>query len=506
MGNRGIVSVALLAVLSACTPNAPVGEDSAPSPMSSMTDQSSPSVVSPPTPETTRSAGPGYPAGWIRYHQPELRLSFAFPPMDGYTRFEMPFSDSGAGAGRDRYLRFTQIFEEPGPDGGPPADPDPEARTLTFAGGASKRARAGRECEPTDTYLWRRDGERFLIDIAAPGTNCDYEVAPIEVIERADGLGAIVFDLAQYLNAGALPPDTPASTSRDLIAILNLPSEHHRWFKSLTFVFDLDDDRVPNPEPALSDITLADVRRVIRSVALDPEPVIVPAEASSSLDPRNPSGTTLRPLDGRVGDPEGWVRYRSAALGIEVPFPRVPGETREFIHSSHRNRHRLYSWTTWYPGFEPGGKSGYPEHRTVYGFAGGTSAKADDARGCGLTDAAGWTRRGSTYRVLGPNGGCEYDVEDPIDVIRRDDGAAALLFRENEFLDGFCCHGKDLVAILRFPEDHHPEFDAILFHFDNFDDGPTYSRPEPEPALPGFTLEDARTVIHGVRFFPPAEN
>jgi hypothetical protein len=215
---------------------------------------------------------------------PRLRISFAFPPMDGSALTEVILSEEDAGGPPGEYhFRFTQVFDTGRPPDPESGDPHPGTDTYTFAGGASAAARAGRECEPTDTYTFHRTlhgkGEEYLVDTSAPRTNCDYTVDPIEVIRRDDGLEAIVFDLAQYLNQGALPPDVAPSTSRDLVAIMQLPGDGtHPVFESITFIFDRDDDGRPNEEPALPGLTLDDVRLVIGSLAAVGETDVRPTE------------------------------------------------------------------------------------------------------------------------------------------------------------------------------------------------------------------------------------
>lgn len=225
------------------------------------------------------------------------------------------------------------------------------------------------------------------------------------------------------------------------------------------------------------------------------------ARPSVSPTPFPPLGTVLLPPRPRlVDDPDGWVRYRVDELGLSFAMPRIGAPLLYRAHRSDWNRHRLFSLTYLIDAYPTSGREG----RSAYGLAGGTSARASDARECIPFDATGWTERNDGYAVRGPLQACRYIVRHGT-VIPHTSGASALLFRSSEWFGDYC-HERDLIAILPFPPGHHVEFPAITFDFDAFDDPGCDPMYVPyEPALPGFTPEDAETVIRGVRFFEPLE-
>ena len=223
-----------------------------------------------------------------------------------------------------------------------------------------------------------------------------------------------------------------------------------------------------------------------------------PQEASSS-SPSVASPTPSRNLPTPAptvpphpSDPDGWVRYRSDELGLSFPFPRMEGRSTFWVHRGYWNRHRLYSFTQM-------------AHRSGSAFAGGTSYRASEARECTILDVVTWEQVDERYRIVGPNGKCSYDV-DPLRIVDRGDARPAIVYRSDEFWEQLSCHRRDFIAVVPFPQGQHDEFNSITFNFDRFDDPECLPRWQPlEPLLPGFTLDDAETVIRGIRFFAPVE-
>lgn len=238
---RLLAAMASVIVLAGCGTEGPVGAASDPS----ETPSTSPSPL--PTPTGT-FVGPGRttdPAGWDRYVLQEAALSFAFPPLEGRAELDRVVAEDGPGAGFDVFLKIRRGYD--------------------IAGVASKWATAGRECEITDAYRWSGDEDAVEVRLPVIAKNCHYTIDPIEIYERPDGLRAVLFDLWQYLRIHRHPEET-VPDSRDLIAILELPEEHHAMFRVITFVLDIDGEGRPFDRARLPDATIEDARTVIDSV------------------------------------------------------------------------------------------------------------------------------------------------------------------------------------------------------------------------------------------------
>jgi hypothetical protein len=180
------------------------------------------------SPSVTES--PAIPADWASYENSELGLSFRYPRIPGTVETE-----SGVyGSERDRFAWAVTRSDD---------CRDNVCRSYEFAA-------LNDDCPPTEgwpTYAheWYERGGRYYVN-SCHGTD-PFEVSPIRIVTRSDGLRGIIYDANVWLDPGRI--------TGALAAVLNLPTGYHPNLEAIAFYFE-------DPTPT------GDVELVIRSVRL----------------------------------------------------------------------------------------------------------------------------------------------------------------------------------------------------------------------------------------------
>jgi hypothetical protein len=171
-------------------------------------------------------------ADWSTFASPELGIQFRFPPLPGETSYEYHNWPEREGDPTGTLVEWQVTRED-------------RHETYTFAALESEDMQVGRDRWFTDIIRWFFDAtlQNYYVVYAGPN-HPRFEVQPLRVVTRSDGLQGIIFT-PDYMRGSGMS------------AVLSLPDGYLPKIQVISFYF---------PDPVTQD----EIETVLNSVLINP--------------------------------------------------------------------------------------------------------------------------------------------------------------------------------------------------------------------------------------------
>ncbi|MGH2726777.1 MAG: hypothetical protein ACRDKS_07345 [Actinomycetota bacterium] len=169
-----------------------------------------------PSPEASASYSvppPSVPAGWNAYAFEEPNVWFAYPPLVGNTTRDGHPADGGR--------RFSWAIER--------TDRCDQGVCRSYEFAAVNNGCPSSDGWPTYVHEWIEENGKYLLN-SCTGTDA-FEIEPLRVVVRPDGLRGIIYDASVWLS-----PESGIDGAR--AAVLNFPAGFHPEFEAIAFYFE----------------------------------------------------------------------------------------------------------------------------------------------------------------------------------------------------------------------------------------------------------------------------